>query len=84
MNGWRRSIRPSLHMRNLPSKKSDVDRYRFVDKVRTTYRFIRDDGEWYYDINSDGRIDEYERDRKMNWKDLIITRKLSFWKMAGS
>ncbi|MFR8350384.1 MAG: hypothetical protein ACLVAV_14325 [Clostridium sp.] len=34
------------------------------DKVRTTYRFIRDDGEWYYDINSDGRIDEYERDRK--------------------
>ncbi len=41
-----------------------MDRYRFVDKVRTTYRFIRDDGEWYYDINSDGRIDEYERDRK--------------------
>ena len=62
---WLEKIYPSKPTyEEFAIKKTDVDRYRFVDKVRTTYRFIRDDGEWYYDINSDGRIDEYERDRK--------------------
>ena len=60
---WLEKIYPSKPTyEEFAIKKTDVDRYRFVDKVRTTYRFIRDDGEWYYDINSDGRIDE--RDRK--------------------
>ena len=30
----------------------------------TTYQFINVDGEWYYDVNADGEIDEAEMDKR--------------------
>lgn len=40
----------------------------------TTYQFINVDGEWYYDVNADGEIDEAEMDKRDIEKFILLPR----------
>lgn len=84
MNGLEKIYPSKPTYEEFAIKKTDVDRYRFVDKVRTTYRFVRDVGNGIMILIQTAVLMNMNGTGKMNWKDLIITRKLSFWKMAGS
>ena len=49
---------------NFTIKGASKEKYKIVDDVMTTYQFINVDGEWYYDVNADGEIDEAEMDKR--------------------
>ena len=49
---------------NFTIKGASKEKYKIVDNVMTTYQFINVDGEWYYDVNADGEIDEAEMDKR--------------------
>ena len=49
---------------NFTIKGASKEKYKIVDDGMTTYQFINVDGEWYYDVNADGEIDEAEMDKR--------------------
>lgn len=49
---------------NFTIKGASKEKYKIVVDGMTTYQFINVDGEWYYDVNADGEIDEAEMDKK--------------------
>ena len=49
---------------NFTIKGASKEKYKIVVDGMTTYQFINVDGEWYYDVNADGEIDEAEMDKR--------------------
>lgn len=49
---------------NFTIKGASKEKYKIVVDGMTTYQFINVDGEWYYDVNTDGEIDEAEMDKR--------------------
>ena len=62
-SGPEKFIRRSAYC-NFTIKGASKEKYKIVVDGMTTYQFINVDGEWYYDVNADGEIDEAEMDKR--------------------